>query len=194
MMSEAKNTETKPYLEMSVQERRIWIRGLMEDGTYPYQKNISVEDIIENGLTYRDPEWDYYRYRVQLEGVDPALAAKYVQTCNSARFFMDAYGLERSKPYLSSYLWIYAYHSSVGKFENNAQTKRDIGLLIADRGADLVCEEIRSRNPAEINIMMLLKHWGESFVDILGHKAVSGLPPALANKIKGVSLEEALGL
>jgi hypothetical protein len=199
-MNEPNNTEMKPFQKMSQEERRVWIRGLMEDGTYPYQKNLTVEDIIEQGLTYKVEDWDHYRYRIQLEGVDPAVAAKYVQAvnnCNHTRFFMEAYGLERSKPYLSSYTWINAYHSSVGKFEDNAQTKRDIGLLIAERGAEKVCEEIKGRSPAEIERMVFSVtsgRWGKSFVEIFGWKAVSGLPPVLANKMKGGHLEEALGL
>lgn len=184
----------KPFWHKSVDERRVWIRELMQDGTLCYDEKLSVEDIIESGMTYSNPEWDYYKYRVQLEMVDPALAAKCVAMVNHVRFFMEAYGLERSKPFLSSFTWINAYHGSVGKFEDNAQTKRDIGLLIAHRGAERVCEEICSRTPEEIHKMLYSKRWGDSFVEILGIKAVSGLPPELARKIKGRQIEDALGL
>lgn len=190
-------TQTEPvklFWNMSVDERRTWIRGLILDGTLKYDAKMPVFEIFETGMTFVSAERDYYIYRIHLEGIDPAIAARCVETVNHARFFMESYGLERSKPFLSSFTWINAYHRSVGKFESNAQTKRDIGLLIAHRGAERVCEEICSRTPEELYRMLSSNQWGESFIEILGLKAVSGLPPELATKIKSRHLEHALGM
>lgn len=184
----------KPFLHKSAVERREWIREMMMDGSLWYEKNLTADQIIQNGLAYRDPQWDYYKYRVQLEWVDPALAEKHALTINKTRFFMEAYGLERSKPFLPSYNWINAYHGAVGTFDDNAQTKHNIGLLIAHRGAEHVCEEICSRTPEELYRMLSSNQWGESFIEILGLKAVSGLPAELATKIKSRHLEHALGM
>lgn len=190
-------TQTEPvklFWNMSVDERRTWIRGLILDGTLKYDAKMPVFEIFETGMTFVSAERDYYIFRIHLESIDPAIAAKYVESVNHTRFFLDAYGLERAKPFLSSFTLINAYHGSVGKFENNAQTKREIGMLIADRGAEQVCEEIRNRTPEQIQKMLAFQRWGESFVEILGVKAASGLPTELARKIKGWHLESALGL
>ena len=192
-------TQTEPvklFWNMSVDERRTWIRGLILDGTLKYDAKMPVFEIFETGMTFVSAEREYYIYRIHLEGIDPAVTAKDLEfaTSNQARFFMDSYGLERAKPFLSSFVWINAYQRSVGKFEDNAQTKRDIGRLIADRGAEKVCEEICKRSPDQIQRMLDHRRWGESFVEILGVKAASGLPPELARKIKGWHLESALGM
>jgi hypothetical protein len=190
-------TETvKLFWNMSVDERRAWTRGLVLDGTIQYDKKMPVFEIFETGMTFVSAERDYYIYRIHLEGIDPGIVARELEfaTSNQARFFMDSYGLERAKPFLSSFVWINAYQRSVGKFEDNAQTKRDIGRLIADRGAEKVCDEICKRSPDQIQRMIDHRRWGESFVEILGIKAASGLPPELARKIKGWHLESALGL
>jgi hypothetical protein len=42
--------------------------------------------------------------------------------------------------------------------------------------------------------MLILKDWADSFIELFGLKAVAGLPPELAKKIKSRHLEDALGL
>lgn len=185
--------ESKPFLEMSMVERRAYIRGRMLEGKHPDESHISVRQILDRGAHRLDTEPEYYQYRIQLENIDPAVSVVDIKT-NQARFFLEAYGLERAKPFLSSYTWVCAHFNSRYQSSASQETKRQIKAILLERGVDQVCEEICSRTPAQIRRMNLSVMWGRSFVEIFGLKALSGLPPTIGNKIKSRHVEDALGL
>lgn len=192
-MEKTTNQTEKPFLSLTMAERREYIRGLMLDGAYPDDESLSVRQIVDGGAHCSEVERDYYRFRIRLENIDPAVSVVDIKT-NQARFFLEAYGLERAKPFLSSYTWVCAYFNSRYQSSVSPETKNKVKDILLERGVDQVCDEICSRTPAQIRRMNLSVIWGRSFVEIFGLKALSGLPPAVANKIKSRQVEDALGL
>jgi hypothetical protein len=185
--------DTKLFLEMSMAERRQHIRELMLAGKHPDENYISVRQILDRGSYRKDTEREYYQYRIQMENIDPAVAAPEIKT-NQARFFLESYGLERAKPFLSSYSWMCAYRDSRFRSSVSGKTNDQIKTILLERGAEQLCEEIHNRTPSQIRRMNLSVLWGQSFIEIFGLKAVEGLPQEMARRFKSRHLENALGL
>lgn len=192
-LSTAKPENQKPFLEMTMSERRAHIRTMMLVGKHPDESYISVRQILDRGSHRLEAEPEYYQYRIQLENIDPAVSVVDIKT-NQARFFLEAYGPERAKPFLSSYTWVCAYFNSRYQSSASPETKDQIKAILLDRGVDQVCEEIRNRTPAQIRRMNFSVMWAKSFIEIFGLKALDGLPPEMASRFKGRHLESELGL
>jgi hypothetical protein len=192
-MENSTHLTEKPFLSLTMAERREYIRGLMLDGSYPNDESMSVRKIVDNGMECREVERDYYRFRIQLENIDPAVSAPEIKT-NQARFFLEAYGLERASPFLSSYTWICACSNLRNKSSASPQTTQHIKMILVKRGADKVCEEVRNRTPEQIKRMNFSALWGQNFIEIFGLKALNGLPPEMASRFKARHLESAMGL
>jgi hypothetical protein len=178
---------------MSVAERREHIRELMLAGKHPDENHISVGMILDRGSYRKDTEREYYQYRIQLENIDPAVSVKDVRT-NQARFFLEAYGLDRAKPFLSSYSWMCAYYNSRHKSSISAETTSQVKAILIERGVDQLCEEVHNRTPEQVRRMNFSVLWGQSFIEIFGLRAVDGLPLEMARRFKSRHLENAMGL
>jgi hypothetical protein len=192
-MENTTNHTEKPFLCLTMAERREYIRGLMLNGAYSGDESLSVRQIVDGGAHCNEIERDYYRFRSRLESIDPAISAPDIRT-NQARFFLESYGLERAKPFLSSYSWMCAYYNSRYPSSVSAETKSQIKTILLERGVDQICDEIHNRTPEQVRRMNFSILWGQSFIEIFGLKAVDGLPREMAHRFKSRYLENALGL
>ena len=174
-------TQPSYYDALEPHERYTWVRAELATGKYESAENIGLSSLFFLGTTASPWNADYLMFRLLLTEFDPTLAAKRVTDSRSARFFLEAYGIERSLPFIDDEIWFMAFSTEVfGKEEKaiNLQIKK----LLQHRGAERIAELIFNEKA------------GAVYVDIFGIEATTHLPQRLSLQLKGKYLEESLGL
>jgi hypothetical protein len=168
-------------------EREIFVREQIERGEYASDSKLSVNDLLDLVDIFCDEEPQYYRYRMALEAIDPSIVAEDIHSKDEARIFVEAYGPERSKPFVRSRLWLEAYNDGSTKIE----TRHHIKYILECRGPEKITADVYK------DAGIILKNderLGRIIIDIFGVKAATFFPADLARKLKGSHLEDALGL
>lgn len=174
------------FSAMQVEDREFFVREQIKRGEYASDSTLSVQDILNLADIYGEWEPEYYRYRMALEAIDPAIAAKEMESRDDARIFIESYGHERAKPFLPSRLWLEVYSGGNTKLETRHHAK----YILECRGAEHIAAETLTSDFRPKSD----EHLGRIMIDIFGIKAASFFPPALARKLKGQHVEDALGL
>jgi hypothetical protein len=174
-------TQPSYYDALEPHDRYTWVRAELATGKYESAENIGLSSVLFLGMNASPWNADYAMFRLLLSEFDPALAAKRVTDSRSARFFIEAYGLERSLPFIDDEIWFTAFSEEVFGKEEKA-TKLEIKTLLQHRGAERIAELIFNEKA------------GAVYVDIFGIEATANLPLRLAKQLKGKHLEESLGL
>jgi hypothetical protein len=174
------------FVAMSLEQRIAHVRDQIANGRFKEDQLKDVRELMTLCSIYGDWEQPYYRYRMAIEGLDPVIVAAEMKYTDDARTFLQAYGLERSKPYLSSRLWLQTYHH-----HNNTP---GIVEILKSRGAEKIAEEVRKTpetgSSSEPGRLTMARH----FIKIFGIRAACHLESGLASKLKGRQLEDELGL
>jgi hypothetical protein len=178
-------SESDAFWEMSLEQRKTYVRHQVDSGKFDDDQSLPIRVLFERASVYGDFELPYYRYRMAIEARDPAIVQAEMKTSHDASYFLESYGVERSKPFLSSRLWLEAYHY---------RPTPEICEVIKSRGAEQIAEELQKpvedASVAPTDIVTL----GYHFVEIFGFKSLYLLAYDLAKQVKGRHLENELGL
>jgi hypothetical protein len=174
------------FAAMQPEDREFFVREQIKRGEYASDATLSVQDILNLADIYGEWEPEYYRYRMALEAIDPAVSAKEMESRDDARIFIESYGHERAKPFLPSRLWLEVYGDGSTKLE----TRHHVKYILECRGAEHIAAETFTSE----FLLQSDERLGRIMIDIFGIKAASFFPPALARKLKGQHVEDALGL
>jgi hypothetical protein len=169
------------FTQRSYAERMDWVMCEIAHGDFSVEKRMGLEEILSVGSFHSSLTPHYFMFKFFLQGFEPEDAAKHVQYDFQARMFFEAFGLERSKPFFTSQLWLHAL-SLAGLSDPDKATRDGLKLLIKSRGAEHIALVIHDREA------------GALFAEIFGVKALSLLLPNLAKQVKGQLLEGELGL
>jgi hypothetical protein len=169
------------FAERSYADRMDWVMCEIAHGDFSVEKKMGLEEILSVGGFHSTYTPHYFMFRFLLQGFEPEDAAKYVEYDFQARLFFEAFGLERSKPFFTSQLWLQALYLA-GLSDPDQGIREGLKLIIESRGAE------------HISLLIHNKEAGVLFAEIFGIKALSLLQPDLAKQVKGHLLEGELGL
>jgi hypothetical protein len=168
-------------------EREFFVREQIRRGEYASDSKLSIQDILNLVDIYGEWEPEYYRYRMALEAIDPAIVEQDIHSKDEARIFVESYGHERAKPFLPSRLWLEAYNDGSTKIE----TRHNIKYILECRGPEKIAAEVYKEMSVSLKSDERL---GRIIIHIFGIKAATFFPAELARKLKGQHVEDALGL
>lgn len=169
------------FSNFSMEKRRSWVSSKLNSSNYELDKSLSIQDVLK--LSAGLAPWcsEYFLYQVLLEAYHPAEVEKHVTLSCHASFFLESYGLERSKTFIASQNWLKVLDRSNTSILQS-HTRDQVYQLLRWRGAEQVAHTIKD------------KAMGLHFLDIFGLQSLSLLPNDLAKQIKGRHLENELGL
>jgi hypothetical protein len=169
------------YDALSTEDKYLYVRRCIAAGEYKRDENIGIDEIFVRGMRAAPWHPTYALHRIWLSETDITNTAKEVHGTGRAKFFLEAYGVELSLPFIADEIWFSAYREPTYSPEDEATTK-EIKKLLQHRGAE------------RISALITDEKAGAAFVDVFGIKATSYLPSRLAKQIKGKLLEDSLGL
>jgi hypothetical protein len=182
-----KEALAESFSAMRPDEREFFVREQIRRGEYASDSDLSIQEILDLADIYGEWEPEYYRYRMALEAIDPAIVAEDIHSKDEARIFVESYGHERAKPFLPSRLWLDAYNDRSTKTE----TRHHIKYIIESRGPEKIAAEVYKEMGS---ILKSDERLGKIMIHIFGIKATKFFPAELARKLKGQHVEDALGL
>jgi hypothetical protein len=169
------------FRHRSYTARREWVLNEMAHGDFEREKKLGAEEVIFFCCTYGPSSPLHFMFRSLLQRFEPEEVARHVKINLHAISFFQVFGLERSKPFVSSEIWLTV-------FSHNALMKPDkvaldgIRRLIQSRGDEQIAKFIKNKEQSAI------------FIEIFGFNSFSLQLPELAKQVKGQLLEDALGI